>query len=108
MVDVSSVDISEDNQNVSLEFHGEIKAAITEIRSKRPDEVSVTEYVLKHFATNVDGNFIKCCIKNLLHKNILKNKPTPKGNSYFIVEEKFLTDYKQTDFNNNNNNNTYL
>ena len=100
MVDVSSVDISEDNQNVSLEFHGEIKAAITEIRSrgKRPDEVSVTEYVLKHFATNVDGNFIKCCIKNLLHKNILKNKPTPKGNSYFIVEEKFLTDYKQTDF----------
>ena len=28
----------------------------------------------------------------------MKNKPTPKGNSYFIVEEKFLTDYKQTDF----------
>ena len=84
MVDVSSVssvDISEDNQNVSLEFHGEIKAAITEIRSrgKRPDEASVTEYVLKHFATNVDGNFIKCCIKNLLHKNILKNKPTRKA-----------------------------
>ena len=54
--------------------------------------------MLKNFATNFDGNFIKCCIKNLLHKNILKNKPTPKGNSYFIVEEKFLTDYKQTDF----------
>ena len=66
MVDVSSVDISEDNQNVSLEFHGEIKAAITEIRSrgKRPDEASVTEYVLKHFAN--EKHFSIYLLKNII------------------------------------------
>ena len=83
--------------NVSENYVNDIKSAIKSIRKegKRPDNDSISEFVLNNFATNVDQVFIESCITSLIKRNILRNKPTPKGNSYFIVEEKPTEEEKE-------------
>ena len=77
MVNIDSNDI----------YNSYITKAITNIRdnSKCPDEKVITDYLIKNFATNIDETFIESSIKKLLDQNILENKPSCKGNSFFIV-----------------------
>ena len=84
-------------KNVSENYVNDIKTAIKSIRKKgrRPDKDSISEFILNNFATNVDQVFIESCIRSLIEGNILRNKPTSRGNSYFIVEEKPTEEEKQ-------------
>ena len=77
MVDSDSNDI----------YSSYITKEITDIRSnsKRPNEKAITDYVIKDFATNIDESLIESIIKKLLDQNVLENKPSCKGNSFFIV-----------------------
>ena len=43
---------------------------------------------MKIFATNIDESFIGSIIKKLLEQIVIENKPSCKGNSFFIVAKK--------------------
>ena len=60
-------------------------------KSKRPDRISILEYINKNFATNADEIYVNNIIQVLLDQNKIRNKPTSKGNSYFIIETSNMT-----------------
>ena len=72
--------------------------AINDIRAKRkrPDSRSVLEYVNKNFATNADEIYVNNIIQVLLDQNKIRNKPTSKGNSYFIIEANNIAIFDET------------
>ena len=71
-----------------------ITKAITDIwnNSKHPYEKAITDYVIKNFSLNIDESFIENIIKKLLDQNVLENKPSCKGNSFFIGAKENLED----------------
>ena len=60
-------------------------------KSKRPDSTPILEYINKHFATNTDEMYVNNITQVLLDQNKIRNKPTSKGNSYFIIEANNMT-----------------
>ena len=70
-------------ENIDNEY---ILRAIIAIRenNKRPDSKAIKDYLNKNFAADVEEELIESIIRKLLDHNIFQNKPTPKGNSYFI------------------------
>ena len=45
---------------------------------------NIKDYINKNFATDVEEELIESIVMELLDHNITENRPTPKGNSYFI------------------------
>ena len=72
-------------QNISLD---DIKTAITDIRksNKRPDCNAIHQFLKKKLEINVTDDDIANKISFLLEKNILSNKCTPKGDSFYFTE----------------------
>ena len=73
-----------DNYSYKDAIINSIKAS--RLNNKRPDAASITEYICKSFATNADEDYIITLIESLIDDNILENRPSAKGNSYFIIE----------------------
>ena len=73
--------------------------AITDIRSnnKRSDEKAIADYVIKNVPTNIDESLIESIIQKLADQNVLENKPSCKGNSFFIVAKKNSEDRVNTE-----------
>ena len=79
------------NINIDSVFSEYVLKAIQEIaiarnsNSKlRPDNHTIFDYVTKNYATNVDASLIDTTIQILLSNNLIKNRPTNKGDSFFI------------------------
>ena len=74
------------NVNIDSVFSEHVSKAIQGIRKSklRPDNHTILEYVTKHFATNADASLIDTTIQILLNNNLIENRPTNKGNSFFI------------------------
>ena len=70
-------------ENIDNEY---VLTAIIAIRenNKRLDSKAIRDYINKNFAADVEDELIESIIIELLDHNITENKPTPKGNSYFI------------------------
>lgn len=72
-------------------FRLNIENAIKNIRQKgkRPDKKAIYEFVLNNYANaiNVDQNYIEKCITALENSGFITNKPTQRGDSYFINEK---------------------
>ena len=77
-----------------INFRNIILNAIKDIRNKshRPDNNSICDFVCKNFAANIDQEHIYKHIKVLVNNNAIINKPTARGNSYFIKEYSTNTD----------------
>ena len=74
------------NVNVDSDFSEHVLKAIQGIRKTnlRPDKHTIFDYVTKYFATNVDASLIDTTIQILLNNNLIENRSTNKGNSFFI------------------------
>ena len=70
-------------ENIDNEYVLTAIIAITE-NNKRPDSKAIRDYINKNFAADVEEELIESIIIELLDHNIIENRPTPKGNSYFI------------------------
>ena len=57
---------------------------------------SILEYINKNFATNTDKIYVNNIIQVLLDQNKMQNKPTLKGNSYYIIETNNMTIFDET------------
>ena len=70
-------------ENIDNEY---VLTAIIAIREndKRPASKAIRDYINKNFASDVEEELIESIIIELLDHNIIENRPTPKGNSYFI------------------------
>ena len=70
-------------ENIDNEY---VLTAIIAIRenNKRPDIKAIKCYINKNFATDVEEELIEGIVMELLDHNIIENRPTPKGNPYFI------------------------
>ena len=70
-------------ENIDNEY---VLTAIIAVRenNKRSDSKSIRDYINKNFAADVEEELIESIIIKLLDHNIIENRPTPKGNSYFI------------------------
>ena len=70
-------------ENIDNEY---VLTAIIAIRenNKRPDIKAMKVYINKNFATDVEEELIESIVMELLYHNIIENRPTPKGNFYFI------------------------
>ena len=71
-----------------------VLTAIKSIRKNklRPDNYTIFDYVIKNCATDVDPSIIDQVIQNLLNQDLIENRPTAKGDSYFIKSNNNDTD----------------
>ena len=71
-----------------------VLTAIKSIRKNklRPDNYTIFDYAIKDCATNVDRSIIDHVIQNLLDQDLIENRPTAKGDSYFIKSNNNDTD----------------
>ena len=77
--------------NVSETFKRQIFEAISTIRktSKYPDIKAVQEYIINNGANNINDSFVRDILRILVDQNILFNKPTSFGDSYYIVKSNY-------------------
>ena len=70
-------------ENIDDEY---VLTAVIAIRenNKRTDIKAIKDYLNKSFASDVKEELIESIVMELLDHNIIENRPTPKGNSYFI------------------------
>ena len=70
-------------ENIDNEYI--LKGIITiKENGKRLDIPAITDYINKNFATGLEEELIESIVMELLDHNIIENRSTPKGNSYFI------------------------
>ena len=74
--------------NVSETFKLQIFEAISTIHKsgKRPDGKAIQEYINNSCAGNISESFVLDNLHILVDQNILLNKPTSFGDSYYIVK----------------------
>ena len=74
--------------NASETFKLQIFKAISTLRErrKRPDGKAIQEYMNNNGAGNINESFVLDNLRILVDQNILLNKPTSFGDSYYIVE----------------------
>ena len=74
--------------NVSETFKLQILEAISTIRKNRnrPDGKTIQEYINHSSAGNINESFVLDNLRVLVDQNIILNKPTSSGDSYYIVE----------------------
>ena len=74
-------------ENIDNEY---VLPAIMAIRenNKCPGSKAIRDYINKNFTADVEEKLIESIIIELLDHNILENRPTPKGNSHFIIKKK--------------------
>ena len=74
--------------NVSKTFKLQILEAISTIRKnrKRPDGKTIQEDVNLSSVGNINESFVLDNLRVLVDQNIILNKPTSSGDSYYIVE----------------------
>ena len=70
-------------ENIDNEY---VLRAIIAIRenNKRSGSKAIRDYITKNFAADVEEGLIESIIIELLDHIIIENRPTPKGNYYFI------------------------
>ena len=87
------------NSESESEYHF-ILNVIKEIRaaSKRPDNQAILDHINKTSATNMDRNHTDEIISSVLKKQLIYDKPSKKGTSYYITEQ------MNEDIDNNSNN----
>ena len=87
------------NSESESEFHfmlnvtKEIRAA-----SKRPDNQAILDHINKTSATNMDRNHTDEIISSVLKNQLIYDRPSKKGTSYYITEQ------MNEDIDNNTNN----
>ena len=76
------------NSDSESEFHF-ILNVIKEIRaaSKRPDNQAILDHKNKASITNMDGNHIDKILSSMLEKQLIYDKPSKKGMSYYLMEQ---------------------
>ena len=76
------------NINIDNVFSKYVLKVIQNMRNSklRPDNHTIFEYVTKNFATNTDASLIDKTIQTLLNNNVIENRPTNKGDSFFIKQ----------------------
>ena len=76
------------NLENETEFHF-ILNVIKEISeaSKQTDDQAILDHINKTSATNMDCNHIDEIISSMLEKQVIYDKPSKKGTSYYIVEQ---------------------
>ena len=74
------------NVNIDSVFNEHVLKAIQGIRKTKlhPNNHAIFDYVTKYFATNVDASLIDTTVQILLNNNLIENRSTNKGNSFFI------------------------
>ena len=74
------------NSEGESEFHF-ILNVIKEIRasSKRPDNQAVLDHINKTSAAIMDRNHIDEIISSMLKKQLIYDKPSKKGTSYYVM-----------------------
>ena len=74
------------NVNIESVFSEYVLKAIQGIRNSklRPNNHTTFDYITKTFATNADASLIDTTIQTLLNNNLIENRPTNKGDSFFI------------------------
>ena len=55
--------------------------------SKRPNNQAILDQINKASATNLDRNHIGKIISTILEKQLIYDKPSKKGTSYYIMEQ---------------------
>ena len=72
------------NVNIDSVFSEYLLKAIQGIKNSklRPDNHTIFDYATKDFATN--ANTLNKTIQILLNNNLIENRPTNKGDSFFI------------------------
>ena len=65
---------SSDHKPVTLKAIKEIR-----IKKKRPDVISIYDFVANNGASNVNEKFIQTLIDNLIQKEKILNRKTPQG-----------------------------
>ena len=72
-------------ENINNEYVLLLTAIIAIIENnKRPDIKAIKDCINKNFVTDVEEELIESTVMELLDHSINENRPTPKGNSYFI------------------------
>ena len=66
--------------------------AILAIRknSKRPGNISIYQHIHDKMPTNITQDYIYQLLTIMIDDNLIYNKPTPKGPSYFITKHQIL------------------
>ena len=54
------------------------------LKNKRPNNESIFDHISKTSATNIDQDFVDIVLTTMLDKNLIYNKPTVRGSSYYI------------------------
>ena len=72
--------------NIDNVFSKYVLKAFQGIRNSklRPDNHIISDHVTKNFATNADASLIDTTIQTLLNNNLIENRPTNKGDFFFI------------------------
>ena len=87
-VNISNELTASNDINVDL-YKDYIYAAITKIRScgKRPNAKPIFSYLVKSACANINEDLLEKIITSLTEQKKLENRPTTKGNSYFIIHD---------------------
>ena len=73
----------------SEHFFEHIKDAIATLRlgRQRPDNKRILKHVQRSAATNLDQDYIDQILLEMLAKNLIYNRPTESGPSYYVTEK---------------------
>ena len=71
-------------------FFEHIKDAIATLRlgRQRPDNKRILKLVQRSVATNIDQDYIDQILQEMVTNNLIYNKPTQSGPSYYVTEKK--------------------
>ena len=61
------------------------------LKNKRPNNELIFDHISKKSATNIDQDFVDIVLTTMLDKNLIYNKPTVRGSSYYIRGDKETT-----------------
>ena len=71
-------------------FFEHIKDAIATLRlgRQRPDNKRILKLVQRSAATNIDQDYIDQILQEMVTNNLIYNKPTESGPSYYVTGKK--------------------
>ena len=80
------------NTAINFESESEFRYVLTVVKqiiaaSKPSDNQAIMSHIYKTSSANMDLNHIDEVISSMLEKQLIYNKPSKKGSSYYIVEQ---------------------
>ena len=70
-------------------FFEHIRDAIATLRlgRQRPDNKRILKHVQRSAATNLDQDYIDQILQEMLRSNLIYNRPTKSGPSYYVTDK---------------------